>query len=485
MEYYSTRDRAIRRSGAAALLEGLAPDGGLYLPERFPAFPLEKLLFANEFAIAAEILALYFDDIPREELDRMVTEAYCKRFPNGLAPLVPVGDTDFLELWHGPTCAFKDIALSLLPYLLTKAAKTCENSDRLLLLTATSGDTGSAALAGFSKVPGICTLVFYPADGVSPLQEAQMLSFRGENARVIPIAGNFDDAQRGVKKLFLSRTPPGCRLTSANSINIGRLIPQISYYFLAYRSLLQKSRITAGAPVNFVVPTGNFGNILAGYLAGKMGLPIGRLVIASNRNRILTDFFSDGIYDPRREFYLTSSPSMDILHPSNLERLLTLYFGTQKTAAWTDILAEKGFFALSSDELADLQKKFSAEWTNEAETAAAIRFLFEKYNYLVDPHTAVAFSACQKWRKETTDTCPTVVLSTASPFKFPRYVLSALGETCGEDEIAALPVLQKKSGWPIPLPLAEATKRGKPERGKVYATKEMSAVPEEMWKEKS
>lgn len=482
MEYYSTRDRSLRRSGAEALLEGLAPDGGLYLPEKFPPFPLERLLSANEFAIASEILSLYFNDFSREELAHMVTAAYRERFPDGLAPLVPVGDADLLELWHGPTCAFKDIALSLLPYLLTKAAKTCENSDRLLLLTATSGDTGSAALAGFSKVPRIDTLVFYPAGGVSPLQEAQMLSYRGENARVIPIAGNFDDAQRGVKKLFHSRMPAGYRLSSANSINVGRLIPQILYYFLAYRFLLQKGRVVMGEPVNFVVPSGNFGNVLAGHLAGKMGLPIGHLIVASNRNRILTDFFSDGIYDPRREFYCTSSPSMDILQPSNLERLLALRFGTTKTAVWMNALAEKGFFSLSSDELTELQKNFSAYWTNEEETAETIRFLFEKYNYLADPHTAVAFSAFRKWKKEKKDPCPTVVLSTASPFKFPRYVLSALGDACEGDDIAALSLLQKKSGHPIPPPLAETIKKGRPIRGKVYQTEEMSAILEELWK---
>ena len=458
MIYYSTRNKNIYRTPSEAIVEGIAPDGGLYLPECFPEFPLDHLLTMTSSDVSIKVLSLLFDDFTEEELYTLVHKAYDNSFENGnIAPLKKVGDTYVMELWHGPTCAFKDVALQLLPYLLTSATQKCGVGDEICILTATSGDTGSAALAGFSDVKGTRIIVFYPDGGVSPMQKRQMVTCTGKNTTVCAIQGNFDDAQSGVKKIFAEeKAPDGMRFSSANSINIGRLAPQIAYYFTAYRDLVCEERIKMGERVNFVVPTGNFGDILAGYFAKKMGLPVGQLVSASNENRVLADFFESGIYDRRREFRLTSSPSMDILISSNLERLISLVCGEEKTAALMKNLKEQGIYSVDSDELAEIKKDFSAAWVDEKETANMIKKVFETTGYLMDPHTAVGMAAMEKWFAfdENNAKSPCIVLSTASPYKFSRHVLTALGEEWSEDEFSDIKRLEALSGVAIPSQLA-------------------------------
>ena len=462
MKYFSTRNEKITRTPAEAVTEGIAPDGGLYLPQQFLPFPLDRLSSMSRKEISVNVLSRLFDDFTEDELMAAVSAAYDDNFDGGdIAPLAAAGDISVMELWHGPTCAFKDVALCLLPHLLTASAKKCGVSDEICILTATSGDTGSAALSGFSNVPGTRIIVFYPDGGVSPAQKKQMVTCDGKNTTVCAVRGNFDDAQSGVKAIFTGTKPrAGMRYSSANSINIGRLAPQIAYYFTAYRDLLTAGRIKMGDPVNFVVPTGNFGDILAGYFAMRMGLPVGRLVCASNENRVLTDFFATGEYDRRREFRLTSSPSMDILISSNLERLLTLYAGTEKTAAWMKQLATEGYYRLDEATHKAMRTLFSAGCCDDAETAKTIRRYFEKYGYLADPHTAVALSVYEQWMAgEEANGYPTVVLSTASPYKFSRPVLRALGREPSGDEFDDMQNLCEISGMPIPAPLASLAGR--------------------------
>ena len=457
MKYFSTRDPNICRTPSEAIAEGIAPDGGLYLPEGFPSFPMAELATMSGDDISVAVLSRLFDDFSEAELRRAVEAAYDENFENGdIAPLSPAGGAHIMELWHGPTCAFKDVALSLLPHLLTAAAEKCGITDEICILTATSGDTGSAALSGFSDVKGTRIIVFYPDGGVSPAQKKQMVTCPGKNTAVCAVRGNFDDAQSGVKAIFTGEKPAaGMRFSSANSINIGRLAPQIAYYFKAYRDLLLAGRIRMGDPVNFVVPTGNFGDILAGYFAKKMGLPVGRFVCASNKNKVLADFFETGVYDRRREFHLTSSPSMDILISSNLERLLCMFTGTEQTAAMMTELKEKGVYRLPADALAAMRREFSAAWADERETGEAIATYFKKYNYLADPHTAVGICAYEKWKQSSeANEYETVILSTASPYKFSRHVLAALGEAAGTDEFADMRRLSEISGMKIPAPLA-------------------------------
>lgn len=459
MKYFSTRNSKIYRTPAEAILEGLASDGGLYMPSDMSAlkFPMEKLPKMKVSDISVAVLSLLFDDFTEEELRLAVNAAYADSFPGGdIAPMKRVGDGYVLELYHGPTCAFKDVALSLLPHLLTASRAKCGVTDEICILTATSGDTGSAALSGFADVEGTRIIVFYPEGGVSPAQEKQMTTREGKNVSVCAVRGNFDDAQSGVKAIFAN--PPqveGLRLSSANSINIGRLAPQIAYYFKAYRDLLAEGRISMGDPVNFVVPTGNFGNILAGYFAKKMGLPVGRLICASNKNRVLTDFFETGVYDRRRDFHLTSSPSMDILVSSNLERLLYLFCGADKTAAWMKSLKEEGCYRLPAEALAAMREEFSAGTADDAETAETIRRVYAEQGYLMDTHTAVAFAVRDKWlASDEANTAPTVVLSTASPYKFSRSVLAALGEAPAADEFADMQKLCDLTAVSVPAPLA-------------------------------
>lgn len=457
MRYFSTRNRNLVRTPAAAVIEGIAPDGGLYLPEEFLPFPMEALTGMSRADISVAVLSRLFSDFSEEELYAIVHAAYDEAFPGGdIAPLSHVGDIDVMELWHGPTCAFKDVALALLPHLLTASAKKCGVTDEICILTATSGDTGSAALSGFSGVKGTRIVVFFPDGGVSPAQRKQMVTEKGINASVCAVRGNFDDTQTGVKTIFTEgKAPAGMRFSSANSINIGRLAPQIAYYFTAYRDLLVAGRIKMGDPVNFVVPTGNFGDILAGYFAKKMGLPVLRFICASNENKVLTDFFETGVYDRLREFRLTTSPSMDILISSNLERLLCLFCGTEKTAAYMQDLKTAGRYTLDADALRAMREEFSAACADDRETAVTIGRYFEKYGYLVDPHTAVALTVYEKWMASgEANGAPTVVLSTASPYKFSRPVLAAIGKESIGDEFADMQALSAFTGTEIPAPLA-------------------------------
>ncbi len=456
MQFASTRNAKYTVSGVRAIVDGPAPDGGLYLPQTFPAFPMEHLYGMSTEDIVTWILHAFFDEFPAETCRRMVRAAYGTNFPGGdIAPLTFAGDVSVLELFHGPTCAFKDVALCLLPHLLKEAARLCGVEEDICILTATSGDTGSAALYGFSGVPGVHIAVFYPEGGVSPIQQRQMVTCPGKNTAVFAVRGNFDEAQSAVKAI-LADPPrlPGVRFSSANSINVGRLIPQISYYFKAYRDLCRRGKITPGARVNFVVPTGNFGDILAGDFARRMGLPVGRLVCASNENRVLTDFFRTGIYDRRRAFHLTASPSMDILISSNLERLLALTFGAERTATLMRELGGQGFYTLTPEELARLRPMFSAGYATDEETLSTICRVFEKNGYLADPHTAVAMTVFASWHtSEEGNDDPTVVLSTASPYKFTGNVLRALGEDAGAGDFSDMERLARRSGTKAPAVL--------------------------------
>ena len=457
MLFFSTRNHTIKKTPSQAILEGIAPDGGLYIPEFFPPFPIDHLSEMSDADISTYILSSLFDDFSKEEIESFVHAAYDTSFENGeISPLKEVGESYVMELWHGPTCAFKDVALQVLPYLLTASAKKCGVSDNICILTATSGDTGSAALAGFSDVAGTSIIVFYPDGGVSPMQKKQMVSCSGKNTSVAAIRGNFDDAQSGVKRIFSELTPPaGVRFSSANSINIGRLAPQIAYYFIAYRSLLSRGKITMGDKINFVVPTGNFGDILAGYFAKKMGLPVGKLICASNENRVLADFFETGVYDKRRDFHLTSSPSMDILISSNLERLVAMFCGAETTCKLMEELRQSGVYQIEKCVIEKISEEFSANWASQEETAQTIRDVFERYGYLLDPHTAVAMCVLGKSNDcEEIQESPTVVLSTASPYKFTKNVLAALGVDSTGNEFSDLQVLYELSKMPIPSALS-------------------------------
>jgi threonine synthase len=455
MFYYSTRNETIKATSAEAVLMGLAPDGGLFLPEGFESakIRIEDILSMTSNEISAEILSRFFTDFSYDEIKEIVSLAYNGTFESEeFAPLAKVGDKFVLELYHGPTCAFKDVALSVLPRLVTAAKKKNGVTEETVVLTATSGDTGSAAAHGFSDVPGTKIIVFYPEEGTSAVQEKQMTSCPGKNVYVSSISGNFDDAQSGVKKIFAEcQMPEGKALSSANSINIGRLAPQIAYYFTSYRDLVRMGEIKLYDKVDFVVPTGNFGDILAGYFASLMGLPVGLLVCASNENNVLTEFFSTGIYNKKRDFRITRSPSMDILISSNLERLLSLCFGTERTRALMAELAQNGEYTLTSEELKKITEKFAAGSCDDQETLSTIGEVWRKHGYLMDTHTAVAWNVA-----ENTDALKnkTVVLSTASPYKFSGSVLRALGKEMGEDEFEMIKTLHALTGAKIPASLA-------------------------------
>lgn len=463
--YYSTRGFG-PVTASEAILTGLAPDGGLFVPDRIPALPLSlgELSRLSYPDLAYEILHAFLTDFSEEELRACCAGAYDEKFDTPeIAPLAKVGDVYYLELYHGKTIAFKDMALSILPHLMTAAAARQQDRKEIVILTATSGDTGKAALAGFANVPGTRIAVFYPHGGVSPIQERQMVTQEGENTCVIAVRGNFDDAQTGVKQLLgdealreeLDRR--GMRFSSANSINIGRLVPQIAYYVHAYARLLREGEIREGDPVNFTVPTGNFGNILAAYYAKKMGLPVGKLICASNRNRVLFDFFSTGTYDRRRPFYLTTSPSMDILISSNLERLV-YELGGEDAGKDRDLMArltKDGTYELTPD-MKEKLTDFAGGYADEEQTAAEIARVWNTYQYLLDPHTAVASSVYQSYRKETGDDTPTVVVSTASPFKFTGTVMGAVcpGVTAADD-FALADRMAQETGWPVPAAVNE------------------------------
>ena len=464
MLYHSTRNPGLTADSAAAVLEGLAPDGGLYMPAALPAFDWRACLFGSAQEMSTMILSALLPDIPH--MPQLVKNAYTGKFESqDLTPTVSVGDFHVLELFRGPTSAFKDVALCMLPQLLTAAKQAKGQEKDILILTATSGDTGKAALEGFRDVPGVKICVFYPHGGVSQVQRAQMVTQEGENVTVCAVRGNFDDAQTGVKSIFAA-----CRgkvlpfeLSSANSINIGRLAPQIMYYFKAYRDLLDAGKIALGDEVNFSVPTGNFGDILAGYLAKKLGLPVGRLICASNANNVLTDFIRTGTYDRRRPLLKTDSPSMDILVSSNLERLLYLLSGDCALVA--DLmkqLNEQGFYTVPEALLAAIQNEFWAGCCGDEEAKQTIGQVFSDHRYLCDPHTAVGWDVAECYVNQTGDTRPLVVLSTASPYKFPAAVLSAIGGDTNGDEFALMTRLEALSGMPVPKNLA--TLQGKPER---------------------
>ncbi len=454
MLYHSTRNKEKTVDSAQAVLNGLAPDGGLYVPETLPRVDVEKILAMDTYGMASAIIGAMLPDI--ENMDTLVERAYRGKFTaEDLTPTVQAGDFSVLELFHGPTSAFKDVALCMLPQLLT-AAKTQKGMEEdILILTATSGDTGKAALEGFKDVEGIKICVFYPHGGVSKVQRAQMATQEGSNVTVLAVEGNFDDAQTGVKNIFAAvgdnLTPGGARLSSANSINIGRLAPQITYYFKAYSDLLDRGAIRMGDKVNFCVPTGNFGDILAGYLAKKMGLPVGRLICASNANNVLTDFIATGLYDRRRPLHKTISPSMDILVSSNLERLL--YLMTEDASLVAELmqkLNKEGFYQVPEQLQKAIREEFWGGCCDDERARKTIGKVFETLGYLCDTHTATGWAVAEDYRVQTGDETPMVVLSTASPYKFPAAVLSALEENDDPDEFGKMDRLEALTGVKMP-----------------------------------
>ena len=448
-------------SAPEAVLRGLAPDGGLYVDPDIArgGFDVRGCLALPPLEQAERILTRLLPGF--DNMGELVKRAYDGRFASpALTPLVPVGDDYVLELFHGPTAAFKDVALCMLPQLMTAARGLTGTTDMTVILTATSGDTGKAALEGFHDVPGTGIIVFFPHQGVSAVQEAQMLTQVGGNVAVCAVRGNFDDCQTAVKQVFSAyacKAPvPGVRLSSANSINIGRLAPQVVYYFLAYAQLMERGRVAFGDLVDYVVPTGNFGDILAGWYAKQLGLPIGRLVCASNANRVLTDFLTTGVYDRRRTFYKTNSPSMDILVSSNLERLLFYAAGCDPEPVKNDMLRLQlsGYYKISAGALDFIREDFSAYCCGEAETLGEIRRCFAETGYLPDTHTAVALHAARQYREKESGGAPVVVLSTASPFKFPAAVLTALGETPEGDAFGQMDMLARVTGLEAPASLS-------------------------------
>lgn len=469
MKYQSTRGSEERIESAEAIASGLARDGGLYVPETLPVLSQDKLnaLVDKPYSQkAAEILRVFLNDFGADELDRYSQAAYNDRiFDNSnVAPLYKTGDsTFFLELWHGPTAAFKDMALSIMPRLLTASLKKTGEEREACILTATSGDTGKAALEGFCDVPGTRIMVFYPHGGVSDIQKLQMTSQRGDNVNVTAVKGNFDDTQTGVKAIFTDKTMAseieerGFFLSSANSINWGRLVPQVAYYVSSYCELVKTGVISAGEKINFCVPTGNFGNILAGYYARQIGLPIGKLICASNRNDVLTQFINTGVYDRNRAFYKTISPSMDILVSSNLERLLFELSNKDGSmvSSYMSALAEKGHYDVPGAVLAAIRDVFACAYCSEEDTQKTIADTWRTYDYLIDTHTAVAFKALNDYRVATGDDSVSVIISTASPFKFAGSVLEALGQPAGHSGMGLIDELQSYTGVKAPLPLSE------------------------------
>ena len=459
LNYISTRDVNHKVSSSQAVLDGLAKDGGLYVPEDLAELKLDyKEIIAEDYrGMAKKVFGKFFPDYGEELIDSIVTRSYKDKFTaEEITPLVSVDGRYILELFCGPTCAFKDVALSALPNLMSEAAKLNDFHDEILILTATSGDTGSAALHGFSDVPGIRIAVFYPDKGISETQRLQMVTQSGVNTKAFGVRGNFDDAQTGVKRLFqeIPRPCEGVSLSSANSINIGRLVPQVVYYFAAYKSLVDAGEIKLGDTVDYTVPTGNFGDIMAGYLAKQMGLPVGKLVCASNKNDVLTEFLETGHYNKKREFYKTSSPSMDILVSSNLERLLFFVCGADKTKEYMKSLAETGEYQISEDELSKIKRDFVGYACSDEEGAAAIGRLFKDANYVMDTHTAIAWAASDKYLRDGGLQTKNVVLSTASPYKFTGSVLAALGEEASGDDRADMEKLSEITGTEIPGPLS-------------------------------
>ncbi len=460
MNYTSTRDSALCTGASTAILTGIAPGGGLFVPQQFPQVDMREFYGLTYPQTAQKVLGMFLTDYDPDFLKTATEQTYSTKNFGGKAGFAAhvAGNTYALELWHGPTCAFKDYALQLMPRLLVEAKKNLGETGVTKILVATSGDTGKAALAGYAGLPGIRIAVFYPNAGTSEVQRLQMATQEGDNVAVYAVNGNFDDAQTGVKRVFADEdlaqelAAKNEKLSSANSINWGRLVPQIVYYFYSYAQLAERGDIAPGAPVSFCVPTGNFGDILAGYYAKRMGLPVEKLICASNKNNVLTDFLTTGVYDARRTFYKTSSPSMDILVSSNLERLL--YHVTQDAAAvagWMRELAEHGHYTVPAELLSAIRETFACGCANDAQVREEIRARYEADGYLCDTHTAVAFRVA---RQQAAGETPCVVLSTASPYKFPCDVLGALGADVPEDEFEAMRLLQEKTGVPAPASLA-------------------------------
>ena len=464
--YKSTRGKEQAVTASMAILKGLSEDGGLFVPERIPQLdvPMDKLAQMTYQETAYEVMSRFLTDFTEEELKNCISKAYDSKFDTEkIAPLHEACGAYFLELFHGATIAFKDMALSILPHLMTTAAKKNNVKNEIVILTATSGDTGKAAMAGFADVPGTRIIVFYPKHGVSPIQEKQMVTQKGANTYVVGITGNFDDAQTAVKKMFNDHEmaaeldQAGFQFSSANSINIGRLVPQIVYYVYAYATLVRDGKIKDGQEINVVVPTGNFGNILAAYYAKQMGLPIHKLICASNENRVLYDFFRTGTYDRKRDFILTTSPSMDILISSNLERLIYRLTGenAEKCAELMKSLSEGGEYTITEEMKAQLGD-FYGNFCSEEETANTISEIYKDSNYVIDTHTAVAAGVYKKYVSETDDHLPTVIASTASPYKFTRSVMDALGEDHKDlDDFGLVDALSALSKVPVPRAVEE------------------------------
>ena len=493
MIYQSTRNDGLKASSAQAILDGMAMDGGLYSPASLDTdFDWRALLPLSFQEMAVKILAALLPSFSEAEMTELVKRAYAGKFETDeLTPTARVGEDVVLELFRGPTGAFKDVALSMLPVLMTAAREKCGVSDEILILTATSGDTGKAAMEGFANVPGTRIMVFYPYGGVSPVQQAQMATQEGDNVCVCAVRGNFDDAQTGVKRIFAAVEKDGLlngrgvRLSSANSINIGRLAPQVVYYFKAYADLVGSGRIAAGDPVDFVVPTGNFGDILAGYFAKCLGLPVGKLVCASNRNSVLTDFLATGVYDRNRPFYKTVSPSMDILVSSNLERLLFMLSGNAKlVAGLMKSLSETGAYTVPAFLKERLDGLFFAGCCDDEGTKAVIGRVWRRYGYLMDTHTAVAYDVAQQYKAACPDHAPVVILSTASPYKFPAAVLEALGEDPGEDEFEAMVRVEQITSMPMPKNLRSLRERPVRHRDVIEGSDMLSYVLEKAVREK-
>jgi len=465
--YKSTRNANRLVTASQAILKGLAEDGGLFIPEKIPAldFSMEELSKMSYQEIAYQVMKQYLTDFTEEELKDCIRMAYDEKFDTReIAPIKEADHAYYLELFHGSTIAFKDMALSILPHLMTVSAKKNQVKNEIVILTATSGDTGKAALAGFADVKGTRIIVFYPKGGVSPIQEKQMLTQKGANTYVVGIHGNFDDAQSGVKRIFGNKELEsqmdlaGFQFSSANSINIGRLVPQIVYYVYSYAKLLEKGELRDGEKINVVVPTGNFGNILAAYFAKNMGVPIDKLICASNENKVLYDFFTTGSYNKNREFILTMSPSMDILISSNLERLIYLIAGenAEINKKLMETLSKEGSYEITEEMKAKL-KDFYGNYATEKETAATIKNLYEKTGYMIDPHTAVASTVYQKYIQSTQDTKKAVIVSTASPYKFTRSVMKAIDSVKygGMEDFELVDELNKLSRVPIPNAIQE------------------------------
>ena len=464
--YHSTRSKGNPVKASEAILKGLSEDGGLYVPEKIPVLDktLEELADMTYGQVAYEVMKLFLTDFTEEELKDCIRRAYDEKFDTEeIAPLVEAGDAYYLELFHGATIAFKDMALSILPHLLTTSAKKNQVKNEIVILTATSGDTGKAALSGFADVEGTRIIVFYPKNGVSPIQEKQMVTQKGKNTYVVGIHGNFDDAQTGVKQIFGDKElaaymdEKGFQFSSANSINIGRLVPQIVYYVYAYVKLLKEEQIVSGEKINVVVPTGNFGNILAAFYAKQMGLPIDRMICASNENKVLYDFFTSGTYDRNREFVLTSSPSMDILISSNLERLIYRIAGNDpaKNKELMEALSQGGSYTIT-EEMREQLRDFYGNYASELETAQTIHDLYESTGYVIDTHTAVASCVYQKYKEATKDDKVTVIASTASPYKFTRSVMNAIDskyDAMGDFELVDR--LSEISGVEVPRAIEE------------------------------